>query len=101
MPNKTIKLITAIEGPSGQISEIVLREPKFNDIMILGEPAAFAHSEGGLVYSSEKDGVVRGYIERLLVEPNDPLLLTQLFLADTLQLKGAVFDFFRDARTVS
>lgn len=104
MPNKTIILTVPIEGPgtdenqSGQIKEIVLREPKFRDIMLLGEPAAFARSDGGMIYQAEKDDVIAAYIERLLIAPQDPALLNQLGVADTMQLKDAVFSFFQIAK---
>lgn len=101
MPNVTIKLTTPIEGGEGQITEIVLREPRYGDVMLLGEPAAYARSEGGLVYTAERDGIIRSYVERLLVKPNDPALLLQCSLADSLALKEAVFDFFGDARKAS
>lgn len=105
MANTTIQLIEPIEGPGPskeiptvQITQVVLRSPKFPDIMSLGEPAAFARSEGGMVFQAEKDEVVGEYIRRLLVEPKDPQLLNQLGLADSLQLKDAIFDFFKVAR---
>ena len=105
MANRTITLLEPIEGPGGnadnptvKITEVVLRSPKYSDIMTLGEPAAFAQSEGGLVFTAEKEDVVAGYITRLLVHPKDPQLLHQLEAADTLQLKEAVYDFFKAAR---
>lgn len=98
MANVTITLADAIEGHDGPIKTITLREPKYADVMALGEPTAYARSEGGMVYHAENEGVVKSYIERLLVEPNDPSLLLQVSLADALKLKGAVHDFFRAAR---
>jgi hypothetical protein len=96
--NATIKLKTPIQGHESPVSEIVLREPKYSDVMALGEPAAFARSEGGMIYQAEKDGIIQSYIERLIVEPKDTGLLAQLSLTDTLQLKEAVFGFFHTAR---
>lgn len=101
MPNVTIKLINPIEGHDGQISEVVLREPKYGDLMLLGEPAAFARSQSGMVFQSEKDEVLKAYVERLLVQPSDPALLLQCSLADALQLRDAVFGFFTDAKKAS
>lgn len=108
MANATIVLKNPIEGPvtdpvTGenkitQILEIVLREPKYRDIMLLGEPAAFARSEGGMIYQAEKDDVVAAYIERLLESPKDRALLEQVSLADALQLREAIFGFFQAAR---
>lgn len=105
MPNATINLSTPIVGPSADgksetqdYKTVVLREPRYLDVVQLGEPTAFARSEGGMIYQAEKDGVIQGYIERLLVTPADPALLIQLSLADTLKLKEAVFRFFAAAR---
>jgi hypothetical protein len=95
---KTITLQEPIEGPSGQITQVVLREPKWPDVMELGEPAAYARSDGGMVYSADKDDVIHAYVQRLMVEPQDRLLLIQVGLADTLQLREAVFSFFQAAR---
>lgn len=95
----TIKLIDPIMGHGEvQILEVSLRRPRYTDVMALGEPASYARSEGGMLYEAERDGVVQGYIERLLVEPKDSGLLSQLSLADTLKLKDTVTGFFGDAR---
>ena len=105
LQNKTITLLDPIEGPGPnkesptvEITQLVLRPPRYRDIMLLGEPAAFARSEGGIIFQSEKDEVVAEYVRRLLIEPKDPQLLEQLELADTIQCREAVFDFFRVAR---
>src|SRR5690348_7649189 len=110
MPNVTITLRNPIEGPvhnpgpgdtrvTQQISEIVLREPRYRDLMTLGEPAAYARSDGGLVYQAERDDVIAAYLDRLIISPQDRGLLEQVSLADALQLKEAVFGFFQAART--
>jgi hypothetical protein len=98
MAKTTIKLTTPIEGPEGQIHEIVLREPKYADLMLLGEPAAYARSDGGMIYTADKDETIHAYIERLLDAPKDRALLNQVTLADALQLREAVFGFFHMAR---
>lgn len=105
LQNRTITLLEPIEGPGPnrdnptmEITQIVLRPPKFADVMQYGEPAAFARSEGGILFQSEKDEVILAYVRRLLVEPKDPSLLEQLGLADTLQAREAIFDFFKAAR---
>jgi hypothetical protein len=96
----TIELSTPITGHKGQVSQITLREPKYADVMSLGDPIAFAQGANGMVYSADKDGVIQAYIERLLVSDNgaDPLLLNQLGLTDTLRLREAIQNFFADAR---
>ena len=104
MANRTITLLEPIEAPGSgstaamQIKEIVLREPKFPDIMKLGEPSAFGRSEGGIMFTSDKDDVIEAYIKRLMIEPKDTALLNQVGMADTIQLREAVFDFFKVAR---
>lgn len=81
-----------------EIREIILREPKYRDIMQLGEPSAFARSEGGMIYQAEKEDVVQSYIEKLMESPKDRALLEQVSLADAIQLKEAIFGFFQEAR---
>lgn len=98
MSNVTVKLATPIEAHEGQLTSVTLREPKYSDMMALGEPASYARSDSGLIYTADNDDVIRAYIERLLVEPKDPALLMQLTLADTLQLRDAIFGFFQAAR---
>jgi hypothetical protein len=105
MANRTITLLEPIEGPGASkeqptvtISQIVMREPRYPDIMALGEPRAYGRSEGGVMFTSEKEDIVEAYIRRLVIEPKDPALLNQLGLADTIQLKDMLFDFFEAAR---
>lgn len=105
MANVTVFLKEPIEGPGPSkenpvitISQIVLRSPKWPDLMALGEPAAFGRSETGMIFQAERDEVISDYAKRLLVEPKDPALLNQLGLADSIAIKEAIFDFFKAAR---
>ncbi len=100
MAETKITLLEPIRGHTGEIAELVLRSPKYSDIMLLGEPTTYARSEGGMIYTAERDGVIQSYIERLLIEPKDTGLLGQLSLADTLKLKDVVTGFFYTAREV-
>ena len=105
--NRTITLREPIEAPgsgkeaSKQITEWVLREPKYPDLMLLGEPQAYGRSEEGIMFTSEKDDVLDAYVRRLTVTPQDRALLDQLCLADTIQLREAVFGFFKAARVAA
>lgn len=76
------------------VTAIVLREPRYPDIMALGNPTAFARSPEGMVYTAEKDDTIKAYIERLLVEPKNVIALHQLGPADTFKLRDAVHGFF-------
>lgn len=105
MVERTITLLNPIEGPGPSreqptvtIEKIVLREPRYADVMLLGDPVAFGKSEGGIMFTSDKDEVIEAYIRRLMIEPKDSALLNQCSLADTIQLREAVFDFFKAAR---
>lgn len=95
-----IELTTPIVGHSGPITKVVLRAPLAGDFFLLGEPFAYAASKEGLVYSAENAEVVRGYIERLLIEPN-ALLLANVSLKDAMRIKAVLMDFFSDARPPS
>jgi hypothetical protein len=100
MAETKVQLLETIRSHSGEVTELVLRSPKYSDVMLLGEPTTYARSEGGMIFTSERDGVIQSYIERLIVEPKDTGLLGQLSLADTLKLKDVVTGFFYTAREV-
>ena len=97
MANKSIDLLTPLLDHSGPVRQVVLREPRAADFFELGDPVAWARS-GDMVYSADKDAVVKAYIDRCVVEPKNTLLLEQLSLADAMRLRDAVIDFFTDAR---
>lgn len=94
----TLKLIQPIRDHAGPVTELVFREPKYADLIRLGEPSSYARGEGGIIFVAENDSVVRGYLEALLVKPVDPALLDQLSLADGLAAKDIVHGFFGTAR---
>ncbi|MBS0528321.1 MAG: phage tail assembly protein [Proteobacteria bacterium] len=93
----TIELSAPITGHHGQITKITLREPRYGDVMALGNPIAVAQGANGMIYSADKDEVIRAYIEQL-TEGVDPILFNQLSLVDTLRLREAIQNFFVDAR---
>jgi hypothetical protein len=87
----SLKLIEPIKGhgPDGgpliTMDEITFREPRYGDIVHLGEPTAYARSAEGMLFTSEKPEVVKSYLERLLVT------------ADAIAAKQVVYDFFEEA----
>ena len=105
METVRIKLSRPITVPGDaaaiEVSEIVLREPMYSDIMALGEPSLFARDGSGMIYTAEKDDVVKSYVERLLIEPKNPVHLSQLCARDTFKVRDAVHDFFNDARSAT
>jgi len=81
-------------------SRVTLREPGFAEIMKFGEPYSRGYAtDGSVVYSAENTDAIRGYIEALVQEPFDGLLVRQFGILDTLKLKDAVLDFFTTARS--
>lgn len=98
MAEVTINLKSTITTHKGDFNQIVLREPKHTDVRKLGEPMTFAYDKSGMVYSAVNEEVLDSYIQRLLVTPSDPLLLEQMSLVDSLQVREAVLDFFGTAR---
>lgn len=97
-----ITLKEPLIGPAGPVGKVVLREPRARDFFDLGEPIAYAHTtDGAMVYTADKEGVVWEYVLRCVVEPDNPLLLDQLCLADGLELRRAILGFFETARLSS
>jgi hypothetical protein len=91
-----IVLTSPITGHGGAISRLVIREPKAADFFALGEPQVIARNPDGTVYAVENDAAIRDYVSRCV--DCDPLLLSQLSLADAMAVKAAVLDFFLAAR---
>jgi len=98
MTTKIIPLSTPIQGHTGPISQVLVKEPTGRDYMALGEPSIWARNADGTSYVIEHTEVIEKYIERCLADPKDPLLLSQLGLADAMKVKDAVLDFFGAAR---
>lgn len=102
MPNKIIKLDKPITGHT-VIRQLEFREPKFRDVMELGDP--FVWVPAGEHYRRVDDmPTIARYAERLYVEgdkPGDPLLLGQLGLRDTRKVREAIIDFFREGEEES
>lgn len=107
MAETTIDLDQPIQAHDGLVKQITLREPRYRDVMQFGEPVARGYStDGTIVYTAENIDIIRAYAARLIKNPEDKgepkvdeQLLGQLGIFDTLRIKDAVLDFFRDARS--
>jgi hypothetical protein len=95
--SKTIKLSDPIPGHKEVIAEISLREPKFGDVMELGDPIDFVRTADGHQVRTINYPVVGEYAERC-VDGIPPLLLNELGLQDALAVQEAIIDFFVQAR---
>lgn len=93
MPAKTIEL----SEPLGSVETIVLREPRYSDLVDLQLPLTRVELANGASFLQETPSVLGAWIERL--SDIDPNLLPQLCLRDTLKLRDAVLTFFIEAVT--
>lgn len=97
----TITLREPIVGHRGTITEIVLRAPNLTQYAAIGEPVTAVPGESGKLVYIENDQAIAGYMEACMVEPKDKLLLDQVQLADAMNIRDAVVDFFVEARRES
>lgn len=94
----TVELSEAIIGHTGPVSRVVIKEPTAGDYFALGEPSVWGRGADGNSFIVENVEVVEGYVSRCVQEPNDPLILNQMSLADAMKVKDAVLGFFGEAR---
>ena len=102
MDGKIIKLFEPVTSYDRRYEEIVLREPRGELLMRLGQPRIpVTNFSAGSGYYVEPENVIKDYLVALIVIENDdgtiPYaegLLKKLSLADSLQLREALFGFF-------
>jgi hypothetical protein len=75
------------------ITKIVLREPRYRDLMDLGVPSTWVAVPGGGGFEQESFTALEEWVNRLVVEM-DVNFLELLSLKDSLALRAAVRDFF-------
>lgn len=99
MPKQTtIPLSEPLAGHEGKITQVIVRSPKAAEFFLYGEPYAYARNRDGTVFTVENAETVKSYIDVLIVEPKDKLLIAQLELTDAMKVKEAVLGFFTAAR---
>lgn len=90
---KTIELSQPIKSHRGElIKKIVLREPRYRDLMDLGMPSTWVAVPGGGGFEQESFTALEEWVNRLV--DMDVNLLELLTLKDSLALRAAVRDFF-------
>ncbi|MGD0333920.1 MAG: hypothetical protein ABSA90_11785 [Xanthobacteraceae bacterium] len=96
---KTIEVALSepITGHGGAVAKVILKVPRAGDYFTLGEPIAYARKGDGTMFAVENIDVVKGYIDRLLVQP-DALVFDGISLKDALAIKEAVLGFFGTSR---
>src|SRR5262245_1615460 len=101
MPKQiTIQLAEPLAGHQGPIATVVVREPRAAEFFRLGEPFAYARNADGTIFTVENAETVKAYLDALIVEPADRLLIEQLSLSDAMKVKETVLGFFTAARAI-
>lgn len=94
LERKTITLPQPLTGHDGPIKQIVLREPTYEEFMSYGEPILYGVSPEGRPFAVENMEAIRSYVAVCLVEPKDPLLLTQASALVGREVKEKILSFF-------
>lgn len=92
-----IELVEPIEAHEKLVRQVILREPRAADYFALGDPFVIGSNPDGTMFEVVNEPVVKGYIDRLAESPNAALLNT-LGVADAINVRRAVLDFFYTAR---
>lgn len=91
---KTIQVTEPFEGHNGPITRVVLREPTFNEYILLGDPWTVALSEKHTPFSVENGDVISAYLDRCILEP-DRIVVSKGGLALARKVKETFLSFFR------
>jgi hypothetical protein len=86
-----------IVGHKGKITEIVVREPTFDEYLAFGDPYVYLPLKEGSWFRSDNTEVLAAYVGILVVEPKDKLLLGQGGFKLAREIKDAVLSFFLPA----
>lgn len=90
----TVPLVKPIVTHEGNVTEIILREPKGRDFLELGEPWVWTKGPGGESVSTPVPDVIAAYVERCVDASVPSLILGQLGLSDGMRVRQALLDFF-------
>lgn len=80
----------------GVITEVILREPTFDDYLDLGDIVTVARMPDGALFPIENSETLRLYIQKCLVQPKSALQLGAGGARLARAVKGAVLSFFQD-----
>lgn len=92
MAEKTIPLSRRYEAHGEVFDSVTVREPRFEDLLALGEPYEIQRA-GGQEVVIENTASVAGYVKRCIVLPGVEKL-GEVSLKDARAIKKAVIDFF-------
>ncbi|CUT12541.1 hypothetical protein BF49_3621 [Bradyrhizobium sp.] len=90
----TIPVTKPLISPEGEVKQVVLREPTFDEFLSYGDPYTVARSIGGVPFAAENPEVIAQYMKLCLVEPKDPQILRQGKARLAKEMKEALLSFF-------
>jgi hypothetical protein len=92
----TIPLDKPLVTHDGEIREVILREPTFDEYLDLGEPYTVAQTHDGTPFAVDNVETLRAYLRVCLVKPSNPDLLNQGGYRLAREVRKTIFGFFRD-----
>lgn len=92
MTDKVVKLSRRYEAHDNTFDSVTVREPRFEDLLALGEPYEVQRAAGNNVVIENTEAVA-AYVKRCVVSPGVEQLGV-LSLADARLVRDAVIDFF-------
>lgn len=90
----TIKLKKPLISPEGEVHQVVLREPTYEEFLVHGDPYVVAASKNETRFMAENLDTIAAYIRICLVEPKDPQILVQANARLAREMKTAMLSFF-------
>ena len=94
MAETVVPLSRRYEAHGEAFDSVTVREPRFPDLMALGEPYEVQRLPGGGSVVIENVGVVADYVNRCVTSPTVDKLV-ELGVADARAVREGVLDFFR------
>ncbi|RWI99689.1 hypothetical protein [Mesorhizobium sp.] len=92
MTEKIVKLSRQYQAHDTVFDTVTVREPRFEDLLALGEPFELQRA-GTQDVVIENTAAVAAYVRRCIVAPGTEKL-GELSIADARKVRGAVLDFF-------
>lgn len=90
----TVKLESPVEWFGKTLSEVTLREPTAGEFVDLGVIYLWGRTADGMEFATEKDSVIKAYLEKCLEVENGTAILNLLTVRDGQKIKAALAGFF-------
>lgn len=90
---QVVKLSRKYEAHGNVFDEVTVREPRFVDLMALGEPYEVQKTANNVPVVIENTAIIADYVNRCVVNPGIECL-AELGIKDARAVRGAVLSFF-------